>query len=123
MNQISKNNAVFLFPDEDTESSLIVLGWFWGDPHFKTLDGGNYTFNGLGEYVMIDAQNGAFQLQARTKAAQGNLTTATIFSAGAAKEENTSTIEVRVKEGGEGYIYIYHLPQNMCEVVFTTEVK
>ncbi|XP_020622807.1 mucin-like protein [Orbicella faveolata] len=77
--------------------------WFWGDPHIKTLDDGNYTFNGLGEYVMIDAQNGTFQLQARTKAAQGNSTTATIFSAGAAREENTSTIEVRVKEGGEGY--------------------
>ena len=76
-------------------------GWFWGDPHIKTLDGGNYTFNGLGEYVMIDAQNGTFQLQARTAAAQGNSTTATIFSAGAAKEENTSTIEVRVKKGGK----------------------
>ena len=52
---------------------------------------------------MIDAQNGTFQLQARTALAQGNSATATIFSAGAAKEENTSTIEVRVKEGGEGY--------------------
>ena len=82
-------------------SNLIVPGWFWGDPHIKTLDGGNYTFNGLGEYVMIDAQNGTFQLQARTKLAQGNSTTATIFSAGAAKEENTSTIEVGVKGGGE----------------------
>ena len=50
---------------------------------------------------MIDAQNGTFQLQARTKLAQGNSTTATIFSAGAAKEENTSTIEVRVKQGGK----------------------
>ena len=83
---------------------FVYSGWFWGDPHIKTLDGGNYTFNGLGEYVMIDAQNGTFQLQARTKLAQGNSTTATIFSAGAAKEENTSTIEVRVKIGGEGYI-------------------
>ena len=79
---------------------IVNSGWFWGDPHIKTLDGGNYTFNGLGEYVMIDAQNGTFQLQARTKLAQGNSTTATIFSAGAAKEENTSTVEVRVKTGG-----------------------
>ena len=52
---------------------------------------------------MIDAQNGTFQLQARTTLAQGNSTTATIFSAGAAKEEDASTIEVRVKEGGERY--------------------
>ena len=78
-----------------------LKGWFWGDPHFKTLDGGNYTFNGLGEFVMIDAQNGTFQLQARTSLAQGNSTTATIFAAGAAKEESTSTVEVGVKKGGK----------------------
>ena len=58
---------------------------------------------------MIDAQDGEFQLQARTGLAQGNSTTATIFTAGAAKEENTSTIEVRVKKGGKvgkGYIIV-----------------
>ena len=49
---------------------------------------------------MIDAQSGTFQLQARTKIAQGNSTTATIFTAGAAKEEDTSTVEVKVKAGG-----------------------
>ena len=43
---------------------FVNKGWGWGDPHFVTLDGANYTFNGLGEYVMIDAQNGTFQLQA-----------------------------------------------------------
>ena len=50
---------------------------------------------------MIDAQNGTFQLQARTNLAQGNSTTATIFAAGAAKEKNTSIVEVRVKKGGK----------------------
>ena len=82
----------------------IVPGWFWGDPHFITLDGGNYTFNGLGEYVMIDSQNEAFKLQARTRLAQGNSNFATIFTAGAAKEENSSVVEVKVKKGGETYI-------------------
>ncbi|XP_078368612.1 mucin-like protein [Oculina patagonica] len=94
---------LFYFYRPSDDCSLYIpppRPWIWGDPHIKTLDGGNYTFNGLGEYVMIDAQNGAFQLQARTKLAQGNSTVATIFSAGAAKEENTSTIEARVKEGG-----------------------
>ncbi|XP_067053673.1 fibrillin-2-like isoform X3 [Acropora muricata] len=75
--------------------------WFWGDPHIRTLDGGNYTFNGLGEYVMLDAESGTFQLQARTGLAQGNSTTGTVFVAGAAKEENTTTVEVRInKDGG-----------------------
>lgn len=82
------------------------LGWFWGDPHFKTLDDGNYTFNGLGEYIMIDAKQGTFQLQARTTLAQGNSRTATIFAAGVAQETNTSTIEVRVKVGGKSSVNI-----------------
>ena len=64
---------------------------------------------------MIDAQNGTFQLQARTNLAQGNSTTATIFAAGAAKEENTSIVEVRVKKGGKKWIKIpgYFYPQKI----------
>ena len=81
---------------------FILSGWFWGDPHIRTLDGGNYTFNGLGEYVMLDAQSGTFQLQARTGMARGNSTTGTVFVAGAAKEENTTTVEVRIKKDGKG---------------------
>ena len=83
---------------------FLFSAWFWGDPHIRTLDGGNYTFNGLGEYVMLDAQSGRFQLQARTGLAPGNSTTGTIFIAGAAKEENTTTVEVRIKRDGKGQI-------------------
>ena len=50
---------------------------------------------------MIDAQDGVFQLQARTRLSQQNY--ATIFAAGAAKEENASIVEVKVKKGGETY--------------------
>ena len=51
--------------------------------------------------MMVDAKNGAFQLQVRTGLAQGNSTTATIFTAGVAKEENASTVEVKVRRGGK----------------------
>ena len=44
---------------------------------------------------MVDADNSSFILQARTVVAPGNLSIATVFSAGAAKESNTSTVEVR----------------------------
>lgn len=50
---------------------------------------------------MIDAQNGTFQLQARTGLAQGNSTTATIFTALAAKENNTASVEVKLRDGGK----------------------
>ena len=44
-----------------------LTGWFFGDPHISTLDGTGYTFNGLGEYVMLEYTNGEpFRLQART---------------------------------------------------------
>lgn len=59
---------------------------------------------------MIDAKNGAFQLQVRTGLAQGNSTTATIFTAGAAKEENASTVEVKLKRGGKKIKLLSPLP-------------
>ena len=76
------------------------IGWLWGDPHFVTLDGKNYTFNGLGEYIMVDARNGFFKLQARTNLAKGN-GTATVFSAAAAKENHTSVVQVELEDEGQ----------------------
>ena len=51
-----------------------------GDPHINTLDGSTYTFNGLGEYVLLRTSKTEFEIQARTKLATPN-TTATVFSA------------------------------------------
>jgi len=73
--------------------------WLWGDPHIVTLDTGNYTFNGLGEFTMVDVKDGMFQLQARTKLAKGE-GTATVFVAAVAKEEDTSTVQVNLKDEG-----------------------
>ncbi|XP_052238542.1 neurogenic locus notch homolog protein 1-like [Dreissena polymorpha] len=77
------------------------LGSFWGDPHIRTLDATNYTFNGLGEYVLlsIDAPNVTFALQARTERAikkDGNLSDATIFTAFAAKDHLNSSVHIEL---------------------------
>ena len=72
----------------------------FGDPHVITLDGRNYTFNGLGEYTMINVKDNFFQLQARTKLAKGG-GTATVFSSAVAKEQNTSIVQCNLKEEGE----------------------
>ncbi|XP_074632006.1 uncharacterized protein LOC141890434 isoform X2 [Acropora palmata] len=71
----------------------------FGDPHVITLDGRNYTFNGLGEYTMINVKDNFFQLQARTKVAKGG-GTATVFSAAVAKEQNASIVQCNLKEEG-----------------------
>lgn len=42
--------------------------WMFGDPHITTLDRVNYTFNGLGDFLLTQAQdrNSSFLLQGRT---------------------------------------------------------
>ncbi|XP_070549897.1 mucin-like protein [Ptychodera flava] len=75
-----------------------TTGWCVGDPHLDTLDGVRYTFNGLGEYTLVDVDNGKFKLQGRTEQAlYSNLTEtlATIFSGFAAKQDDSNTIELR----------------------------
>ena len=81
-------------------SHFIVSAPGFGDPHVITLDGRNYTFNGLGEYTMINVQDNFFQLQARTRLAKGG-GTATVFSAAVAKEQNASIVQCNLKEEGE----------------------
>ncbi|XP_068921147.1 mucin-4 [Petaurus breviceps papuanus] len=42
--------------------------WMFGDPHITTLDGANYTFNGLGDFLLVQAKDGnsSFLLHGRT---------------------------------------------------------
>ncbi|XP_031552818.1 mucin-like protein [Actinia tenebrosa] len=84
----------------DRRFRFTMWSWFWGDPHFVTLDSKNYTFNGLGEYVMLDAKDGYFQLQARTSLAKGN-GTATMFSGAVAKENNSVPVQVTLPYDNE----------------------
>ena len=62
-----------------------------GDPHFTTLDGRVYTFNGLGEYVLLRESINDFEFQARTELAPNS--NATIFSAFAIKD-GSDVVEV-----------------------------
>ncbi|KAJ8307335.1 hypothetical protein KUTeg_015419 [Tegillarca granosa] len=69
--------------------------WFYGDPHIESLDGKQYTFNGLGEYVLMKIvnENVTFELQARTERIlkeNGTYNNATVFTAFALKEGNTT---------------------------------
>ena len=56
-----------------------------------TLDGRTYTFNGLGEYVLLRESINDFEFQGRTEVAPNS--DATIFSAFAIKDGN-DTVEV-----------------------------
>ena len=72
-----------------------------GDPHFITLDGKQYTFNGLGEYILLDANDGDFIIQIQTKQAvnqNGNAIKATVISVMAMKQKDKPTIQVQLDD-------------------------
>ncbi|XP_046806151.1 protein mesh [Lucilia cuprina] len=78
-----------------------VAGVF-GDPHFITFDGTQYTFNGLGEFVLsrsVDADQ-RFEVQGRFEQMPNNMygaVPATQLTALAMRGNTTTTIEVRIR--------------------------
>ncbi|XP_035686712.1 mucin-like protein [Branchiostoma floridae] len=84
----------------------------WGDPHITTLDGVRYAFNGLGEFVVVDVDNGEHQVQGRTCFAKGS-SHATVFCAIATAQKNHSGIQVNLEgESGVG-VYVNNSAVNM----------
>ncbi|XP_078588800.1 sushi domain-containing protein 2-like [Branchiostoma floridae x Branchiostoma japonicum] len=74
-------------------------GAVFGDPHVITLDGRSYTFNGLGEYTLLQADDIGLRIQVRTAQvsnAQGELVHATACSSFAMREGASDTVEVRL---------------------------
>ena len=72
-----------------------------GDPHLVTLDGLRYTFNGRGEYTLIETTGDMFTLQGRMTLANGindSAVAATVFSALVAKENGSDTVQFEVDE-------------------------
>ena len=75
----------------------------FGDPHLVTLDGYKYTFNGKGEYILVETVDEAFTLQGRMIEAQThNLTinSGTVFGAFVAKESDSDTVQFELNQQG-----------------------
>ena len=70
------------------------LAWGFGDPHIATLDDLKYTFNGLGEYRLLELKDGSFKFQGRTKKFGANVK-ATEFSSFAFHQNDTDVIEIK----------------------------
>lgn len=77
---------------------FFITAWGWGDPHITTLDDEVYTFNGLGEYTLLQltpaSGNGDFTLQGRTELVVNS--TATQFSAFAFGSPSADMVEVSI---------------------------
>ncbi|XP_055334311.1 uncharacterized protein LOC129585591 [Paramacrobiotus metropolitanus] len=79
-----------------------------GDPHIQTYDGFRYTFNGLGEYILLEIPN-VITVQGRTaraKSEQGVELQATVWSALAFRVGNI-TMQIGISSRGDGlHLYV-----------------
>ncbi|XP_030835520.1 sushi domain-containing protein 2-like [Strongylocentrotus purpuratus] len=90
-----------------------------GDPHISTLDSTTYTFNGHGEFTMLNALNGTFILQARAAPLVG-VTNATVFVAMAARYGDSDVIHVQTNERRvlDAYVRLAEDGQNFTRIDF-----
>ena len=68
----------------------------YGDPHIVTLDLFKYTFNGKGEFILIETDDDSFTLQGRmieVNGSSGNSAPGTVFSAIVAKQNDSDTVQ------------------------------
>ena len=103
-----------------------------GDPHIVTLDGHKYTFNGKGEFILIQTDTNAFTLQGRMEQVldnRGNSAPGTVFTAIVARQMPFNTLvqfEIRrsdktihVLHNGEEVSFLYASKREFDDVMFT----
>ena len=77
----------------------------WGDPHFDTVDGKRFTFNGLGEFTLLNSPSNNLNIQARLQ--KYETTSATVLTAIAIKHRNCPIIQLEMnKEFGTYVLYL-----------------
>lgn len=55
------------------EHFCITSAVVFGDPHFVTFDGVSYSFNGKGEYTLVNSAEKVLSIQGRTEAVMGEM--------------------------------------------------
>ncbi|XP_049721364.1 sushi domain-containing protein 2 [Elephas maximus indicus] len=76
----------------------------FGDPHFLTFDGTNFTFNGHGEYVLLEAGLTQLSVQARAQPGMmpnGTQALGTGLTSVVVQEGTSDVLEVRLTDGAK----------------------
>lgn len=87
----------------------LFTAWFFGDPHISTLDALQYSFNGLGDYVLIRTLDNSLHLHGRTKrplTSEGALSNATVFSGFVLRTNTSDTAQVLFDDTLQGDLSI-----------------
>lgn len=78
----------------------------FGDPHFTTIDNVNFTFNGIGEYMMVrTAPSLDFHVQGRLQKFEATVD-GTVLSAVVVKYKGLPAVEVHGGTGGNSEVYV-----------------
>ncbi|XP_040205585.1 uncharacterized protein LOC120936885 [Rana temporaria] len=91
------------FPINCRNYRPLVPGWMFGDPHITTLDGLSYTFNGLGDFTLLDAsaENITFILQGRTvRTGTAQATNFAAFAVNYTSSSDSVTVEWYLESNG-----------------------
>lgn len=81
---------------------FLYVGFTWGDPHFQTVDGHTYTFNGLGEYVLLRSLGNDLEIQVRLTLLDMLSTdfNATVISAVVVRQGTAQVVQVEESDEG-----------------------
>ncbi|XP_044921176.1 LOW QUALITY PROTEIN: sushi domain-containing protein 2 [Mustela putorius furo] len=84
----------------------------FGDPHFVTFDGANFTFNGRGEYVLLEATLTNLRVHGRAQ---------TRTTSEGAQDQGTGLMAVAVQEGNSDVVEV-RLDGEVLQVLLNQEV-
>ena len=110
---------------------IITAAFARGDPHLVTLDGFKYTFNGHGEYTLIETTDNSFTLQGRMIQASGaneSAVAATVFSAIVGKDNNSDTVQFEIDKNGtltaivEGELVVFDISEQEFKEVLIKDL-
>ncbi len=72
--------------------------FIFGDPHFRSIDNRTFTFNGIGEYLLLESAAKNLRIQARLEQFDPN-TPGTVTTAVALLEGNSQAVQVNAEDG------------------------
>lgn len=102
MNHYRSVSQVFTVHRHEVSLLFLYVGFTWGDPHFQTVDGHTYTFNGLGEYVLLQSEENNLEIQVRLTLLDMLSTdfNATVISAIVVKQGTAQVVQVEESDEG-----------------------